>query len=657
MIAEIQTIRLMADLLDGVGVALCLFDETPATLLWNRRFVDMFPEHAGHVHVGELYSDNLRRFYRERLDAAELVHLERYVADGVMRHTVQRLPFEFTHHGRVLRVASLPVPGVGRLRIWSEIAPAAASDTGAGRPDPIAADRAALEDVADGMMLRGRDGRIRAVNRRFLMLYGLGATVDPRGESFEALLRGLWGDDPMLESALLALADNQRFAGAPFEIPLPGGRWVRVSEQASREGVLVSTHADISSLRRLQREAERARLQAEAGNRALVAQIAERERAEAALRQSQRVEAIGQITGGVAHDFGNLLSVVMGNLDMLSARETDALQLRRLGIARSAAERGAKLTGQLLAFARQQPLLPVAVDLNALIAGMAPLLRSALGAQVSLVLQPADAARRARVDPTQLELVVLNLAINARDAMPEGGTLTIGTANEDLAAEPGPDTPRPGRYVALFVADTGTGMTEAVRARAFEPFFTTKATGSGLGLSQTYGLARQSGGTARLISAPGCGTRVEVLLPEDVTVDAPVAAPVTHTRATILVVDDNSDVRETTAMLLQRLGYATLSAGDGSEALAMLHRTAGIDLLLSDVSMPVMTGPQLARAARDVWPGLPIILFSGFADPDGLAEAPADCPLLRKPIRARDLAAAIAAGLSGPSAAGHEHQA
>jgi len=646
----IETIRVMGETLDGLGVALCLFDDQPAALLWNHSFLDLFPEHAGHVHVGEPYCENLRRFYRVRLDGSELADIERHVADGVSRHTLQRLPFVFEHRGRWLRVASLPVPGVGRIRIWTRIASPEALDTmrdTLSRVVPEGEMVPAIEDVADGLMLRSRNGTIRAVNRRFLLLYRLEGMDDVRGRSYEQVLQHLWGDAPALQSALLALADNQRFEGSPYDIPLPGERWVRVSEQPSRDGGLVSTHADITELRRLQQQADQARLRAEAINRVLVEQIGQRERAETALHHVRRMEAIGQITGGIAHDFGNLLSVVIGNIEMLAAREEDPVRQRRLSVARSAAERGSALTGQLLAFARQQRLQPVPTDLNALLQGMVPLLRSALGARVELVLQPAENARRALVDPTQIELVVLNLAINARDAMPGGGGLTIGTKNEDLLQQEGADQPAAGPYVCIFVADTGTGMAPEVLERAFEPFYTTKQTGSGLGLSQTYGLARQSGGIARIWSVEGEGTRVEVLLPGMAEVEPGTGAePAAVDRpVTILVVDDNLDVRDTTALLLERLGYATLRAAHGGEALEMLRRSEPIDLVLSDVSMPVMTGPQLAARARALRPELPIILFSGYADPEGLAEAPADCPLLRKPVRSRDLAAAIAKAL------------
>lgn len=652
MADDIQTIRLIAEMLDSLGVAVCLFDDTPATLLWNHSFLTLFPEHAGHVHAGEPYAENLRRFYRGRLSPSELPSLERHVADGVMRHTLQRLPYVFEHRGRWLRVASLPVPGIGRLRIWTAIASPTALDTMSdtlARVTQQADISRSIADVADGLMLRGRDGTILAVNHRFSLLYRLEGPEEVRGQSYEALLRRLWGDGSELESALLALADNQRFQGAPFEIPLPGQRWVRVSEQPTREGALVSIHADISELRRLRTQADEARQRAEAINQVLIGQIAERERAEAALRQVQRMEALGQITGGIAHDFGNLLSVVLGNLDMLSSRETDETKLRRLAVARSAADRGASLTNQLLAFARQQPLQPVPVNLNALVEAMAPLLRSALGARVELAFELPPRLRTVMVDPTQIELVVLNLAINARDAMPGGGRLTVGALDEDLLAPGGPDQPPPGRYVCLFVADTGAGMPPEVLARAFEPFFTTKQSGSGLGLSQTYGLARQSGGMARISSSVGQGTRVEVLLPavSETAPDGPrpAEAPAPRT-ATILVVDDNIDVRDTTANVLQRLGYQTRVASNGTAALDMLRSDPGIDLLLTDVSMPVMTGPELARAARLLWPGLPIVMFSGFVDPDGLADAPADVPLLRKPIRSRDLGAAIAKALA-----------
>jgi signal transduction histidine kinase len=276
--------------------------------------------------------------------------------------------------------------------------------------------------------------------------------------------------------------------------------------------------------------------------------MAERERAEAALRQAQRVEAVGQLTGGVAHDFNNLLTVLIGNIELIQgAAGLDQPMTERLRAMRAAAERGAVLTSHLLAFARRQPLLPRAVDLNAVVAGMRELLDSALGHRVQMETRLASDLWPAMVDPTQIELVILNLVINARDATPNGGVVTIETANSHRDEPIRPEEPAPGDYIVVKVIDTGTGMTPEVQAKAFEPFFSTKGpgAGSGLGLSQVFGTAHQSGGDVQIESAPGKGTTVSVFLPRAKTTigrpaSRPVEAPEQGTsQALVLAVDDD----------------------------------------------------------------------------------------------------------------------
>ena len=392
---------------------------------------------------------------------------------------------------------------------------------------------------------------------------------------------------------------------------------------------------------------------AEAAHRSLLVEMDERARAEAALRQAQRVEAVGQLTGGVAHDFNNLLTIILGNLELLQTNPATSPFANRLSTIRQAAERGATLTGQMLAFARRQPLMPRAVDLHGLIIGMSPLLQSAVGSQVSIRLQLQAAHGTARVDPTQIELVILNLALNARDAMPDGGTLILGTMLQDLPQDDGPDAPAAGSYLCLIVQDTGIGMSEDVRSRAFEPFFTTKGPsgGSGLGLSQVYGVARQSGGGVTLQSAPGLGTTVSVFLPraEAPAVVAPPVPPPAPTeiqrRTTLMVVDDDIDVLSTTALLLRRRGYDVLDFSQPREALSVLAERPDIDLLLTDMAMPEINGPELARRARAIRPELPIVFFSGYADPETLAGSGSTIRLIRKPFRPAELAAAIAEAL------------
>ena len=396
---------------------------------------------------------------------------------------------------------------------------------------------------------------------------------------------------------------------------------------------------------RLVDEFRSAKDSAERAHQQAVEQMAERERAEAALRQAQRVEAIGQLTGGVAHDFNNLLTVMVGNIDLLQS--TGSLGPRtkaRLAAMRGAAIRGATLTGHLLAFARRQPLLPRAVDLNAIVTGMQDLLQSALGRQVRMELRLTDGLWPAMVDPTQIELVILNLVINARDAMLGGGLVTIQTGNHRMGTPGRPEEAAEGDYVVVTVRDVGTGMAPDVQARAFEPFFTTKGpgAGSGLGLSQVFGTARQSGGDVRIDSTVGKGTSVSVFLPR-AAVPAE-RAPSSRagrteawsTRAVVLVVDDDDAVRAVTLDMLSSLGYTVRAASGGTEALALLDNGDTIDLLLTDVVMPGMSGPELARRARVSRPHLPIVFISGYANPEGIAGEALD-RLVRKPFGAKDL--------------------
>jgi signal transduction histidine kinase/CheY-like chemotaxis protein len=397
-----------------------------------------------------------------------------------------------------------------------------------------------------------------------------------------------------------------------------------------------------------------ARDEAQNANAQLRIQMEERERAEAALRQAQRIEAVGQLTGGVAHDFNNLLTVLLGNIDLL--QQSPALEpatAERLERMRAAAERGATLTDQLLAFSRRQPLLPQPVGLNDVAEGMLGLLQSAIGGTIRIATSLDPALWPAMVDPTQIELVILNLAINARDAMPKGGTLTLETGNVCLPTPTSPDDAPAGDYAMIRVRDTGTGMTDMVKAKAFEPFFTTKGpgAGSGLGLSQVFGVARQSGGSVRLESALGVGTSVDVLLPRassapDQRRPALANFPTQPASSTVLLVDDDEAVRSTTGLILEAMGYTVVEADSGRAALARLADDEPIDLLLTDVAMPGMNGPELARQARALRPVMPIVFFSGYADPEAVAGDAILQRMVRKPFRAAELANQIEAALA-----------
>ena len=369
-----------------------------------------------------------------------------------------------------------------------------------------------------------------------------------------------------------------------------------------------------------------------AANRQLLAQIEERERVESTLRQMQRLEAVGQLTSGVAHDFNNLLTVVLGNIGFLekglSAAGVDGRMAQRLGYMRTAAERGAKLTDQLLSFSRRQRLEPKLLDLNETVASMHDLLQSTMGGSIRIETKLHRGLWPAMVDPTQLELSMLNLAINSRDAMQVGGQLAVHTENVTLGPALYTEDPPAGDYVAICVADTGTGMTEEVRAKVFEPFFTTKeiGKGSGLGLSQVLGFAKQSGGGVRIESRVGDGTSIRIYLPrtkakaEERSPSAPaIAAHKDTPAARILLVDDDHAVREVTSTTLRDLGYTVVEAGSGGAALDILTREPTIDLLIIDFAMPGMSGAEVARQARAKRPTLPILFITGFADRAALA--------------------------------------
>ncbi|MFO1061381.1 MAG: ATP-binding protein [Dongiaceae bacterium] len=355
-----------------------------------------------------------------------------------------------------------------------------------------------------------------------------------------------------------------------------------------------------------------------------------REAAEARVRQAQKMEVLGQLTGGVAHDFNNMLAIVIGSLDIAQRRlgkgSTDVL--RQIDSAMDGAKRAAVLTQRLLAFSRRSPLMPAVTDVNGLVGGMAELLRRTLGEPVALECVLAGGLWRTRVDPGQLESAILNLAVNARDAMPGGGKLTIETLNahldDDYAAQHHEVVA--GQYVAVAVSDTGTGMPPEVAARAFDPFFTTKKSGlgTGLGLSQVYGFVKQSGGHVKIYSEPGQGTTVKVYLPRDSAAAAaalasidgmPVPAlvpPGGSPEEIILVVEDDERVRGTTVAALRELGYTVRHAASGEQALDLLQQMPQLRLLFTDVVMPGMSGRALAEEAARRRPGIKVLYTTGY---------------------------------------------
>ena len=394
---------------------------------------------------------------------------------------------------------------------------------------------------------------------------------------------------------------------------------------------------------------------------AMITDVTEQRLAEQALRQAQKMEAVGQLTGGVAHDFNNLLTVVLGNLQILAdhARD-DAVAGELIQAAIKASRRGADLNRTLLAFSRRQRLAPAAVDLNELIAGMSSLLRRTLGETIRTVIAPHGDLPRAMADPAQLETALLNLAVNARDAMPEGGTLTIETGqvhlDQNYAALEADVTPGP--YVMLAVSDTGSGMSPEVLMHAFEPFFTTKDTGkgSGLGLALVYGFVKQSGGHVKIYSEEGHGTSVKLYLPPvrgnaEPAATAP-AQPAVHPKGseTVLVVEDEDDVRELACRVLRGLGYRVLEAAEGNTALAILEREPLVDLLFTDVVLPGgINGPDLVRRATRGKPNIRVLYTSGYTG-NAIQQLDAmeqDVLLICKPYPIEQLAHKVRSALDG----------
>jgi signal transduction histidine kinase/ActR/RegA family two-component response regulator len=388
-----------------------------------------------------------------------------------------------------------------------------------------------------------------------------------------------------------------------------------------------------------------------AANDRLMKEIAERERAQAALTQVQKMEAIGRLTGGIAHDFNNLLHVVNMNLELISLYAKEDKVKPVVDRAKGAARRGAKLTGQLLSFARSQSLLPKLTHVNSLLLGMKDLLEISAGPSITVELELCEQPASVIVDPSQLEMAVLNLAVNSRDAMPEGGTLKISTCSRQQPE--GDEHLEAGDYVVVTVSDTGKGIPPQLLSKVFDPFFTTKPLGSGtgLGLSQVYGFARQSGGMAFIRSQPGQGTTVELCFPS-APLDAPslpepaqpAAFPARVEPRKILVIEDDADVRRVIVECLGLIGYSVSEAPNGAQGLAAIAGEKP-DLLVVDYAMPDMTGAEVISKARELVGELPVILATGYADMAAVERLAGKPAILRKPFDINSLGAAVATAL------------
>ncbi len=482
--------------------------------------------------------------------------------------------------------------------------------------------RVLIEQIREGAVTLGEDGTVLYCNRSLAGLLGL-----PQERLTGTSLRRLVL--PEEQDVFDRLLDEAGGTGARSELTF-----------RNANGTLVPAYLSLSLLRTddgtrllcgvltdLTEQKLHLRELAEANAR-LMGEIAGRERVEDALRQSQKMEAVGQLTGGLAHDFNNLLTGIAGSLELLQTRVAQGRVAevdRYVNAAQGAARRAAALTHRLLAFSRRQTLDPKVIDVNRLVAGMEELIRRTIGPGIAMEPVASGGLWTTLVDPGQLENALLNLCINARDAMPGGGRLTVETANRWLDERAARERDLlPGQYVSLCVSDNGTGMPPEVIARAFDPFFTTKpiGLGTGLGLSMIYGFARQSGGQVRIYSEVGQGTTVCLYLPRqageaeeaDLSVQ-PSAAPRAGLDETVLVVDDEPTVRMLVAEVLEDLGYHTLEAADGAAGLRVLQSEARIDLLVTDVGLPGgMNGRQVADAARALRPGLRVLFITGYAE-------------------------------------------
>ena len=513
--------------------------------------------------------------------------------------------------------------------------------------------RAAIDAVQGVLWTNDAEGRMNGEQPGWAALTGQ-SEEEYRGHGWASAVHPE-DREPTLQAWQRAVAERRTFV---FEHRLRrrDGEWrnfairaVPIFDEGENIVQWVGVHTDITA----QRAAESALIALNSNlEERVVEESAERREAESQLRQVQKMDAIGQLTGGVAHDFNNLLTPIMGGLDMLRQRfREDERAQRTISMALQATTRASMLVQRLLAFARRQDLQPRPVDISELLNGMEELVSRSIGAHIRVeVKAPADLPP-ARVDPNQLELAILNLAITARDAMPDGGTLRIEAGRQLLDREE--EDLKAGEYVRIAVADQGLGMDEETLARATEPFFSTKGVGkgTGLGVSMVHGLAAQSGGALRLSSAPGEGTTAEIWLPvASAAVARTRTAPPAPVRAygggTILLVDDEELVRTATAQLLEELGYVVVQAGSGPEALAAIdERKGAIDALVTDFLMPVMNGAVLAQEARLLVPTLPVLVITGYSN---IAEGPgAELPRLNKPFRQAELASKVAALIAG----------
>jgi PAS domain S-box-containing protein len=594
----------------------------------GRSLQDLFPD-AKLVRLGSAISQALESGASSVLSHAlqpDLLPLRTRAGRDLIHNVVVRPVGEKPYAACVVQVFDVTVSSE-RERVLRERQNARYDAVVGSAPDPILTlDEAGLIQLANPAA-----GRELGYEPAELIGRPLTALLEP-SQAWDAAWSAVWaGEDVHWPVELVARHKD----GTPSFLDASASRWV------SGSGIFVTTilrdvnerRAAEASLRELNDTLEER----------VKARTAELERAHEQLRQSQKVEAIGQLTGGVAHDFNNLLTPILGGLDVIQRRGLgDARGQRLIEGALHSAERARVLVQRLLAFARRQPLQPLPVDLAVVVQSMSELVGSTLGPRIRIVMDVADDLPLALADQNQLEMALLNLAVNGRDAMPDGGVLSISARAQEVTAGKLPA----GQYLVLGVTDTGVGMDAATLQRAVEPFFSTKGIGkgTGLGLSMIHGLAAQLGGSLELASTPGVGTTVEIWLPAadpDAT-----AAPEQVSGADerqgaggVLLVDDEDLVRTSTSQMLSDLGYSVIEANSAASAMAHLSDPTLV-LVMTDHLMPGMTGTEFAREVQAARPGLPILIISGYADLEDVAP---DLPRLMKPFRQAELAAALGA--------------
>jgi len=620
--------RRLFEAVDSFPDAFVYYDADERLLLYNQRYAGVYSGHADVLRIGRRFEEMLR-IGVERGDFPDAVGREdAWVAERLRRFRNPGEPFEQQlSNGRWLRILERRTADGGLIGVRTDITELVVARADAQRlADRNAALAAAVDNFGDSISLFDAEERLVFWNRAYAEAYPPGEPLLQPGTSFmQMMLRSLEVGRPAVPPELREdyIARRLAFHRAPdgvLERQTIDGRWQHVREHRLPDGSQLVVISDVTR----------------------------RRHTEAQLHQAQKMEAVGQLTGGLAHDMNNLLGVVIGNLERARELVDHADAREALGDAIAAAERGGELNRQLLAFARRQPLRPTRVNPNDVVTGMSRLAGRMIGETIRVRIDASPDAWPIEIDRAQLESAILNLAVNARDAMPQGGRLTIATENVTVGprSHAAPVDLMPGDYVAISVTDTGVGMPPDVLAHVFEPFFTTKEVGqgSGLGLSQVYGFINQSQGRVQIESGVGIGTVITLYIPRaperhDIAPSDTGAAATDRRAALVLVVDDNEELRQIVVQQVRQMGYRTLEAEDAAAGLALLRSRDDIDLLFTDIVLPGgMDGRALARAARALRADIRLLFMSGFADLDGTSGDMPGVELLAKPFRRAALA-------------------